>query len=483
MNTFVLWASIFLGSYIIWLIALTLKSMRSQPSELNEFFLAGKKVGFIPSVLTFWATYFSAAALIGGAGYYYLNGIGNLYFASLGYCILAIVTGTLGRRLWHLSREYPEIRSPIQLYLKHFDSPALEVFFVAVSLLCLVPYMAAQITGFAWLIESALGLPYIFTAAGALGVIYLYSESGGLKNIVRTDVVQSLMTIIGCIGVVITFLWIYWEMDLGQFLRDVDQVTDPSLLSIPGPSGFYSPIVILSLALLISLGAVPMAHNAQRYMIVSDPDTLKILMWMFPLMGVFVTVIAAILGLGGAVHFPGLESGDQVIGKVTAAVPAMIGALATVGIIAATMSTADSILLSVGFIVSEQWYRGKPQIASKTVLRLNRWCTLAVAVFAFFASIRPELVTELAFNAFGGMLQLAPVMIAGIYKLPIGKTAAFISALSGLSIVILGNTDLYSDLMPWKVPHYFSGFIAALAVVVIALAAVACSRKVLPQSN
>ncbi|MEM8867617.1 MAG: sodium:solute symporter family protein [Verrucomicrobiota bacterium] len=467
MNSFVLWASIFLGSYLLWLILLTVKSMRTTPSELNEFFLAGKNVSFIPSVLTFWATYFSAAALIGGAGYYYINGIGNLYFASLGYCILAVITGTVGRKLWHLSREHPEIRSPIQLYLKHFNSPALEVLFVAVSLLCLVPYMAAQITGFAWLIESALGLPYIYTAAGALVIVFLYSESGGLKNIVRTDVVQSTMTIVGCIGVVIAFLWIYWSMDFGQFLKDVDAVVKPSLLSIPGPKGFYSPLIIVSLALLISLGAIPMAHNAQRYMIVHDPCTLKTLMWMFPVMGVFVTFVAAVLGMGGAVHFPGLESGDQVIGKVTAAVPPMIGALATVGIIAATMSTADSILLSVGFIVSEQWYREKPQTSAKTVLRLNRWCTLTVAIFAFIASIRPELVTELAFNAFGGMLQLAPAMIAGIYRIHIGKTTAFASALGGLAIVVLGNTPLYSKLMPILMPHYMCGFLVALTVVVV----------------
>jgi Na+/panthothenate symporter len=238
MSAYVVWSAIFLGAYLIWLLVLTVLSMRAPKGELGEFFLADKNVGFIPSVLTFWATYFSAAALIGGAGYYYLNGVGNFYFASLGYLILAVVTGTVGRRLWRLSREYPEIRSPIQLYLRHFHSPALEVLFTVVTMFCLVPYMAAQITGFAWLTQSALGLPYIYTAAGALGVIYIYSESGGLKNIVSTDVVQSLMTIVGCIGVVVTFLWTYWAMDLGDFLSDVDAVSDPSLLTIPGPPVF-----------------------------------------------------------------------------------------------------------------------------------------------------------------------------------------------------------------------------------------------------
>jgi Na+/panthothenate symporter len=202
-------------------------------------------------------------------------------------------------------------------------------------------------------------------------------------------------------------------------------------------------------------------------MIVREEKYLNRLMWMFPVIGIFVTAVAAVLGLGGAVHFPGLESGDQVIGQVTSVVPPMIGALATVGIIAATMSTADSILLSVGFIVSEQWYRGSKTTNTKAVLRLNRWCTLAVSIFAFIASIKPELITEFAFNAFGGMLQLAPVMFAGVYEWRIGKVTAFVSALSGLSLVVLGTTPLYSMILPAELPPYFAGFLLAMVVILI----------------
>ena len=467
MTSYILWAFTFLVLYLLWLVYLTVKSWISKSGTLHDYFLAGNDVGFIPSLLTFWATYFSAAALIGASGYYYIHGIGNFLFASLGYCILALVTGTVGVRLWKLSRKYPTTRSPIQLYLRSYNSPRLENLFVFISLLCLVPYMAAQITGFARLLEGAIGLPYLATAAGALIIIFLYSESGGLKNIVRTDVLQSLMTIIGCIGLVIAFLWIYWDFDFKRFFKDVDALYDPSLMGIPGPKHFYTPTIIISLAVLISLGAIPMAHNAQRYMIVRELSYLRRIMFLFPAMGIFVTLVAMVLGLGGAVHFPGLESGDQVIGRVTAAVPAAIGALATVGIVASTMSTADSILLSIGFIVSEQKYRNNHTHNHNQIRTLNRWCILTVTVFSFVASIQPSLVTEFAFNAFGGMLQLAPVMIAGIYEMRIAKYWAFVSALSGLSIVVLGNTPLYGYLPFNEVPHYFVGFIIALTVLTL----------------
>ena len=468
MTSFQLWASAFLLIYLGYLLFLTIKSFRSPPLEPGAFFLANKSVKFLPSLLTFWATYFSAAALIGGAGYYYIHGVGNFLFASLGYIILAVIAGTLGKRLWRMSREFPDARSPIQLYLKHFKSPGLELLFVVVSLACMVPYLAAQITGFARMLESSLGLPYVLTAAVALVVIYVYSESGGLSNIIKTDVIQASLTIGGCLAVTVVFIGIYWDFDLSRFLADVEAAKSPSLLSLPGPEGLYSPVTIIGLALLISLGATPMAHNAQRFMIVKDEKYLTIMMYIFPFMGFMLTAIAGFLGLGGASIFPGLESGDQIIGEIMGTVPAMLGALALVGVICATMSTADSILLSIGFIVSEHWYREKGEVSKRGILKLNRWFTLSIAIFAFIASIKPELVSELAFNAFAGMLQLAPAMIAGIYLPQIGAKWAGASGLTGLTVLVVSKFGWLTFLIPPSFPGYLSGFIAASAVVGVA---------------
>lgn len=467
MTAFQLWASIFLALYLGWLLWLTIRSFRKPSMELGEFFLANKSVGFFPSLLTFWATYFSAAALIGGAGYYYIHGVGNFLFASLGYVILAVIAGTLGKKLWRMSREFPDTRSPIQLYLKHFRSPLLELLFVVVSLACMVPYLAAQITGFARMLESSLGLPYVWTAAAALVIIYVYSESGGLANIIKTDVIQSILTIGGCLAVTVVFLSIYWAFDLDRFIADVDAVSTPSLWSLPGPKELYSPLNIIGLALLISLGATPMAHNAQRFMIVKNERYLTIMMYIFPFMGIMLTMIAGTLGLGGAAIFPGLSSGDQIIGEIMSNVPAMLGALALIGVICATMSTADSILLSIGFIVSEHWYREKA-VSKVGIFRLNRWFTLSIAIFAFIASIKPELVSELAFNAFGGMLQLAPAMIAGIYFPKIGAKWAGATTLVGLAILIASKLGWLESIISSAYPGYLIGFFVGMVIVGIA---------------
>jgi len=254
-----------------------------------------------------------------------------------------------------------------------------------------------------------------------------------------------------------------------QFFADVDDARSPSLLTLPGPERLYSPSTLIGLALLISVGATPMAHNAQRFMIVKDKRYLTIMMFVFPFMGIFLTVVAGTLGLGGAAMFPGLSSGDQIIGQVMSAVPAFLGAMALVGVICATMSTADSILLSIGFIVSEHWYRDKPNVSKKGILMLNRWFTLSIAIFAFIASVKPELVSELAFNAFGGMLQLAPTMFAGVYIPRIGAKWAAASGLTGLTILVGSKISWFSPLLPQGIPGYLMGFVAASTVILAAV--------------
>ena len=466
-STFKIWSALLLLGYITWLVFLSIRSSRQNKGDRTEFFLAGKSVRLIPSLLTFWATYFSAAALIGAAGYFYIHGIGNLIFSCCAYIIIGILTGTAGKRLWKESRQYPALRSPIQLFLRNYHSPTLEWVVVLITLILLIPYLAAQITGLSRLMEGAFGVPYFISASVALAVMYLYSETGGLKNIIMTDVVQAGLTLVGILSVVTVFLYRFWRFDLVQFFRDVDAVSEPSLLSLPGPTGFYTIPTLVAISLFISFGALTMPHMAKRYIIVKDSSTLTLMAWIFPFMGFTLIAVSGTIGLGGAVHFPGLDSGDTIIGKVAATTPGILGAMTLVGIIAATMSTADSLLLTFGFIVTEQVHRDTPEVDTKKIFRFNQWFTLGVAVLAYAASVRPlALVSDLAFVSFAGMMQLAPVFLAGLYKIRIPLGFAFGSILSSLGILIL--LQWFPDLLPpdYRLHPSLWAFLAAILFVV-----------------
>ena len=473
-STFKIWSALLLLGYITWLVFLSIRSSRQNKGDRTDFFLAGKSVRLVPSLFTFWATYFSAGAVIGAAGYFYIHGIGNLIFSCCAYIIIGILTGTAGKRLWKEARQYPDLRSPIQLFLRNYRSPFLEWTVILITFVLLIPYLAAQITGLSRLMEGAFGIPYFFSASVALAVMYLYSETGGLKNIIKTDVVQAVMTLVGILSVVTVFLYRFWRFDLLQFVRDVDAVSEPSLLSLPGPTGFYTIPTLVAISLFISIGSLTMPHMAKRYIIVNDASTLTLMAWVFPFMGFILIAVSGTIGLGGAVHFPGLESGDTIIGRVAATTPGILGAMALVGIIAATMSTADSLLLTFGFIVTEQVHRDTPDVDTKKIFRFNQWFTFGVAVLAYAASVRPlALVADLVFISFSGMMQLAPVFLAGLYKIKIPLGFAFGSILSSLGILIV--LQWFPGLLP---PDYrlHPSLWALLAATLFVVAGIVCER-------
>ena len=89
--SFKVWSTLLLLGYIAWLVFLTIRSWSQQKGDRTDFFLAGKSVRLIPSLFTFWATYFSAGAVIGAAGYFYIHGIGNLIFSCCAYIIIGIL--------------------------------------------------------------------------------------------------------------------------------------------------------------------------------------------------------------------------------------------------------------------------------------------------------------------------------------------------------------------------------------------------------
>ena len=190
------------------------------------------------------------------------------------------------------------------------------------------------------------------------------------------------------------------------------------------------------------------------------------MMYIFPFMGLMLTVVAGTLGLGGAAMFPGLSSGDQIIGEVMATVPAILGALTLVGVIRnyvnGRLHSPEHRIHRKRALVSK-----KQKVSDRWILKLNRWFTLSIAIFAFIASVRPELVAELAFNAFGGMLQLAPSMFAGLYLPYIGAKWATASTAAGVAVLLGTKAGWLVSLIPSDFPGYLAGFLVGCALVAI----------------
>ena len=184
-------------------------------------------------------------------------------------------------------------------------------------------------------------------------------------------------------------------------------------------------------------------------------------------MGIFLITTTGIMALGGVIEFPGLESADAVVGRMLEIAIGPIGAIALLGVIAATMSTADSLLLSFGSVITEETAQAQSDRAPR--IRAGRYFTFVIAVFAFIASINPpNLVVQLVVLSFGGTFQLAPVYLAGIFKKPCHPIPAILSILCGVGTLVVFQYFVLPE-SRLGLPPALWGFMVSSSIVIISI--------------
>ena len=169
---------------------------------------------------------------------------------------------------------------------------------------------------------------------------------------------------------------------------------------------------------------------------------------------------------------------------------AFIGGLFLCGILAAIMSTADSQLLVCSSSVSADIYKNilKPDADDKTVLKVGRITTIAVAVLAFIIAWDPNSsIMGLVSDAWAGLgAAFGPLVVMSLFWKRTNLPGAVAGLVSGAVTVIIWDylpivhgetigtaTGLYSLLV---------GFIVSLIfIVVVSLATKAPEQSILDE--
>ncbi|MFQ9802340.1 MAG: sodium:solute symporter family transporter [Clostridia bacterium] len=97
----------------------------------------------------------------------------------------------------------------------------------------------------------------------------------------------------------------------------------------------------------------------------------------------------------------------------------LIGGILLCGVLAAIMSTADSQLLVTASSISQDLYKGvvNKNASDKSLLRLSRIVTVAVAAIAFCIALDPKSsVMDLVSNAWAGFgATFGPVVLLSLF--------------------------------------------------------------------
>lgn len=399
--------------YLLVTLGIGLFGYRHTANTPAEYFLAGRSLGRVVFPLTMFATLMSAFIFLGSAGFGYIHGLP--WFAMIGVEVVAgIPLALVGHRAWKRARAGGYI-TPTEFLGDTFDSDLVKLLVVAVQFAWSIPYLAIQAMGGGLLFETISNgaVPFWSGALVVTLVTGIYLSLGGLRGVAWSDVLQgvALVVLLGAGG--------------SYLLPAIDpvalthEVADTGHLTPAGATGFFTPGVWVSFLAMNTLAVIGYPQMFQRFFAAEDERAFRALLVWWPAMALVAALVPVLLGVWGTQLVPGLANPDTVIAALLERfAPSWIVGVVMGGALAAMMSTADSLTLTLSSLVTRDVYRD--HVAPDASDRAETWvgrATIGVLLAGGYLLALPKLGTiiELAVYFIQGNALLMPVFLAALY--------------------------------------------------------------------
>lgn len=361
---------------------------RGSSKDLEGYLLGGRQVGPIATALTMQSTAMSGYMFLGAGGLGFSQGYWALWYAAgdIGGGVLNL--SVIGRRMRKLSQMMGALTS-IEYLEKRYPSPAVRVIAGVLTVFLLGFYVLAQLIAGGKGMALVTGMSYPVALAIAVGIILAYTFMGGFLAVAYTDFFQSLVMLVGVMWIVIAAL-----SELGGLTAANHAIgeLDPTLLSVWGRGlGFEGQWGVVAGAILIfSVGYMGWPHVVTRHMAMSRPATARRAgLWATLWSALFVPA-PYLVGVLAILILPALDDPEMAIFQVAVQLlPAAVTGLVMAAIMAAIMSTADSLLLQTGSIASRDIYERfiNPNASERQMVAVSRGLVVAVAVIGYFVAL------------------------------------------------------------------------------------------------
>ena len=348
-----LWAV--LVSYLSILFGLAIWSSRST-GNLEGYYLAGRRLPAAVVGFSAASTGESAWLLLGLTGMGYLLGVNALWIVFGEVLATAVAWTFIGPRFKALSDRYRAITVGDWMETRFGDRrQILRILGSVVILVMAGTYMAAQLTGSGKTFESFLGIPYETGVILGAVVILFYTSFGGLKAVAWSDLIQATLMAAALVALPIVAIN---EIGGLSVLAERLASADPGLLRPLGASGastqgFADVISHMGIGLAF-LGA---PHLLVRFMASKDRRTLSDGGFMAAFVIVLFDLGAVLTGMAGRVLYPQIADPEGILPLLASdLMPPVVTGLFLTAVLAAIMSTADSVLLLASSAVVRDFF-------------------------------------------------------------------------------------------------------------------------------
>ena len=489
--------------YLIGMIAIGVYySRRGGSGSSSDFFLGGRKVGPLVTAMSAEASDMSSWLLMGLPGVAYLSGIADAGWTAIGLAVGTYLNWLLvAKRL----RRYTiaagnSITLPEFFSRRYRDNRNLLTCIAAIVILVFfIPYTASGFKAIGTLFNSLFGVNY--HAAMILGALVVigYTVLGGFLAVSTTDLMQSIVMTIALVAIV--FFGVVcaggWNAvaENAQGLAGYLSMTQLHDLA----SGSASPYGFLTIVSTLAwgLGYFGMPHILLRFMAIRDERELPTSRRIGSIWVVISMSVAILIGVIGnaaskAGALPLLASSAEsetvliqfaLLLSQNGILAALLGGLVIAGILASTMSTADSQLLTAASAVSQNLLQDcfKIKMSTKTSMLTARLTVVAISLIAVFLAWDPNSsvfkIVSFAWAGFGAAF--GPVVLFALFWKRSNKWGALAGMVSGGVMVFVWKFLVRPIGGAWNIYELLPAFlVASIAIVAVSLLTAAPSKEI-----
>ena len=474
-----------IGVYLIGMICVGLYYAKKNKST-DDFYLGGRKLGPFVTAMSAEASDMSSWLLMGLPGVALASGIPEAFWTAAGLAIGTYINWlVVAKRLRNYSSKIGAITVPEFFSKRHGNSRVISAVAAIVIIVFFIPYTASGFNACGTLFSTLFGVNYFTAMIISAVVLVLYTTLGGFLAASFTDLIQSIIMTIALL--VIMGFGISNAGGIGAVVENAKAL--PGALNLTqgfdaatGQAGNYGPLVILS-TLAWGLGYFGMPHILLRFMAIGDTKKLKLsrriaTVWVVISMGVaiFIGFIGSAMIKAGAIE--PLASGDtqRILIKIAellgrhSTITAIVAGLIFAGILAATMSTADSQLLAASSGLSHDILKNTfgVKLSQRASMILARLTVIAIAVIGVIWAREEGQVFYIVSFAWGGFgATFGPAMLLSLFWKRTNKYGIIAGMIAGGAMVFIWKYLLRPLGGLWDIYELLPAFIISLVCIIV----------------
>jgi sodium/proline symporter len=458
--------------YGIVLVAIGFWASRGSGSVAG-YYVAGKKLPSWVIAFSSNTTGESAWLLLGLTGMGYLVGIHALWIVLGEVAGVALAWVFVGLRFKEYTDRYESITVPDYLEARFRDTRhVIRLVSVVIIISMVTAYIAAQLTASGKAFSSFLGTSYEVGVLMGVGFILFYTIVGGFKAVAYNDLLHGLLMFSGLL-----LLPIVGIAAVGGWTELTSQLhaIDPYLLQPMGQLG-WSPGAIASAVGFMGIGLAFLGAPQLLTRFISARSRSEIVNGsVIAVVCIVVFDVGAVFaGMAGRVLFGGLDDPETILPVMSSELfPAVFTGIFLVIVLAAIMSTVDSLLILASSAVVRDVVQKvyNPALTERNLTVLGRLTTAVIGIGALALAL-PEVRVVFWFVLFawsGIASAFAPVVLCSLFWKGTTRAGAIAGMIGGFVTTVLwvllfkeSFYDLYE-----MIPGFAAGFAVTIGVSLI----------------